>query len=255
MAWVESVRTHLSPLLYNSILSLLITSLSIGVAWGIRPAIKFLLRRFGPPWCGLGATLVQVLILLGGMALIGATAGGNALLVLMAVSIAFFCGLLVGGKRLPKISIAAIRIRSRKLYRRGTTVTLDHEHPDVVQHAAIAPSTPAIALSTAATGAETQAPAPAVDTSQPAMDIAPTGVSEQTASALVGVPVTDMPSADLVNDALPAIATATGETVDLETTAPPADPPRVARRLIRSSHAAPLARRVVLGKRTVKDLR
>lgn len=254
MAWVESVRTHLSPLLYNSILSLLITSLSIGVAWGIRPAIKFLLRRFGPPWHGLGATLVQVLIILGGMALIGATAGGNALLVMVAATIAFFCGLLVGGNRLPNIPIAAIRIRARKLYRMDNPVTLDHEYPDVVQHAAIAPSTPSIALSTATTGTETQAPAPAVDTGQPTVDIAPTVVSEQTASALVDVPVTDMPLADLVNDALPAIATTTGETVNLETTTPLVDAPRVVRRLIHSSHAAPLARRVVLGKRTVKDL-
>ncbi|MCB0081583.1 MAG: hypothetical protein KDE47_11660 [Caldilineaceae bacterium] len=349
MTWLAHIGAHLPPLLYNSLLTLIIVVLTLGVAWGIRPAIQALLNRFGPRWRGLGATLVQLLLLVGGMALIVVAVGRSALLITIALGIAFFCGLMVGGvtvggETMLADGIASIRIRVRKLYRVGDTVTLGdhHEHhhgvvqkigrtktwlvspeqatvtvrnsfavrrPIVVHQPSTAtpvedalppqgntPSIPDTAPhdtvqdaaspvngspvngpppTTAATTAVTQATVPAspiagvsgsdavaaawadspvnentvADTDMAATDVAHVDVAH---TDMADTGVNDMLSADQVGD---DDALATDRSPAHEASAQPAESARGPRRLIQTPHANPLARRVVLGKRTVKDLR
>jgi len=132
MAWLASVRDTLLPLLYNGGLTLVLALLTVGLAWGIQPAVEFLCNRFGVPWRGVVSTLVQIIILCGGMVLIVVAVGGNALLILLTVGLAFIVGTRVGGDTLLADYIATRRIRLRKPYQVGDEVTLVVTHRGIV---------------------------------------------------------------------------------------------------------------------------
>ncbi len=129
MAWLETVSDALPSFALQHVLTLLITVLTLGLTWGIRPAISHFLQRLGPRWSGTGATLVQLLIVGGGMGLIVRVSGLNALLLVLAVTGAFGVGWVSGGETWLSDLAATRRIRSRRLYQVGDWVTLgDRTH-------------------------------------------------------------------------------------------------------------------------------
>jgi len=94
MAWLAQVADILPPWVFNSIVTILISAVAGGLAWGIRPALRHLLDRLLPAWSSLAATAVQLLILLGALALIARTASMGTLFVLLLCVAAFFAGTL-----------------------------------------------------------------------------------------------------------------------------------------------------------------
>ncbi len=92
MAWLEQIRDNLPPWLFTSIATVIIMAVTGGLAWGIRPALRYLLDRFLAAWSSLVVTAVQILILAGGLALIIMTAGLGALVLLIVGTVAFFAG-------------------------------------------------------------------------------------------------------------------------------------------------------------------
>ncbi|MEZ4664710.1 MAG: hypothetical protein R2911_44825 [Caldilineaceae bacterium] len=83
-------------MLYRGALTAVIAVLTVGLAWGIRPAILFLLWRMNPRRRELVASLLQTFIILGGMAFIITAAGVHALLWVMTVSAALLVGVRIG---------------------------------------------------------------------------------------------------------------------------------------------------------------
>lgn len=100
MAWLESVNNYLPPMLQAGLLAAVIALLTVGLAWGIRPAIQFLLGWMGSTRSQFAATLLQALILLGGMILIVIAVGVYALVWVITVSAALLVGVRIGRKHM-----------------------------------------------------------------------------------------------------------------------------------------------------------
>ncbi|MEZ4678311.1 MAG: hypothetical protein R2932_29260 [Caldilineaceae bacterium] len=271
MAWLEHVSTNLPSLLYNSILTLIIAGSTAGLAWGIRPAIQFLLDRVGLQRHNWGATLVQVVIILGGMVLLVLAVGINALLFIIAVGLAFMSGLSVGGETVLTDRIAAIRIR--KLYRVGDVVTLGNDYRGVVRRIGRTEThleDPGQSTVIVRNSAAVRYPIVIHQQGAVATNLTP-GKVEFSQQAIAAVPAAAVPTPVVSTETQDATMLAnasrsadsvaesdgdlTDNVLDREVTTGNADHFHLSRRLLSNPHAVPLAQRVVLGKRTIRDLR
>ncbi|MCB0106894.1 MAG: mechanosensitive ion channel [Caldilineaceae bacterium] len=138
MAWLETISNAFPSFTLQHVYILVIVILTVGLTWGIRPAINHFLQRFGPRWSGVGATLVQLLIVGGGMALIVRVSGINALLLVLAITGAFGLGWVAGGETWLTDLTASRHIRSRRLYQVGDWVTLGDRAHEGGYHGVIA---------------------------------------------------------------------------------------------------------------------
>lgn len=242
MAWLETIRIDLYPLLYTGSLMLFIAILTIGLAWGIRPAIQFLLSRLGTRWSSLGASFIQVVVVVGGMVLLVIAVGVNALIILIALIVAFVCGLTVGGETLLADNLATIRIHLRKLYRVGDMVTLGSRYHGVVQQIGRTQTQIEDANRSRITVRNSFAVRnPLIVHLQPPS----TPVTEPSEEVELNTNEAALPNPEIPS-------TVVTEQPQLEPTVEPqAMPPHV----VQHSIAVPLLRRKGLGKRTVQELR
>lgn len=124
MAWFETITGALPSVVVSCLRTLLIVLITAALIWGIRPAAQYLLGRVAPRWSGMGATIVQLLLILGGATLIFITAGLEALLAVIVLSLTFGAGLLVGGETLLSDLIATRHIHAHNLYQVNDCVTV-----------------------------------------------------------------------------------------------------------------------------------
>ena len=133
MAWLESISTTLVTFFQNNgPRVVLITLVTAGLAWGIRPALLSIFERIMPRWSRLGATLAQIFIVLGGVALVAYTAGSTAILTIMAPIGAFLLGNLLGGQTLLADLMASARLRAHSRFQVGDLVTVGNRYHGVV---------------------------------------------------------------------------------------------------------------------------
>ncbi|MCB9147694.1 MAG: mechanosensitive ion channel family protein [Caldilineaceae bacterium] len=133
MAWLESISTTLVTFFQNNgPRVVLITLVTAGLAWGIRPALLSIFERIMPRWSRLGATLAQIFIVLGGVALVSYTAGSTAILTIMAPIGAFLLGNLLGGQTLLADLMASARLRAHSRFQVGDRVTVGNRYHGVV---------------------------------------------------------------------------------------------------------------------------